>query len=270
MAREILTEGIVLRRWYAGEYDKWISFLTPEHGKLRLRVRGARKPTSKMGMLTEPLNRLKARVIEGRTQKLVAQPQLVRGYVPLRTELERLSIALALCETLDRWLPDEHAEPEAYATLILALESLESGVPAEWVAAWALWRWLAMLGYSPDRERCGRCGKALPESVEESTDTTNASRVACASESVSAVLLPTEGLLLCARCAAQHDGIVFTPESLQRLQRWMQGERLSVGSRPEVGQSLVRAALRYAECVLESPVRWLEFWARLNTLRENG
>lgn len=161
MAREILTEGVVLRRWHAGEYDKWISFLTPEHGKVRLRVRGARKPKSKMGMLTEPLNLLKARVIEGRAQKLIAQPQLIRSYVSLRTDLERLSVALALCETLDRWLPEEHAEPEAYATLIVALEALEAGVPGEQAAAWALWRWLAVLGYCPDLRRCGRCGASF-------------------------------------------------------------------------------------------------------------
>jgi recombinational DNA repair protein (RecF pathway) len=40
MARETQVEGVVLRRWYAGEYDKWVSLFTPDYGKLRLRVRG--------------------------------------------------------------------------------------------------------------------------------------------------------------------------------------------------------------------------------------
>ena len=250
MAREIFTEGVVLRRWYAGEHDKWISLLTPAHGKLRLRVRGARKPQSKMGMLTEPLNLLKARVIEGRAQKLIAQPQLNRGYLALRTDLERLSVALALCETLDRWLPDEQAEPEAYATLVIALEALEAGAPAEPTAAWALWRWLAMLGYCPDLRRCAQCGKELGD------------------EGV--CFLPTESVLLCPRCARQREGIELTADALSLLRQWTQGERLNPDARPASCRSLIRAALRYAECALESPVRWLEFWERLNALRESG
>ncbi|MDM7461633.1 MAG: DNA repair protein RecO [bacterium] len=250
MAREILTEGIVLRRWYAGEYDKWVSFLTPEHGKLRLRVRGARKPKSKMGMLTEPLNLLRARVIEGKAQQLIVQPQLTRSYVQVRGDLERLSVALALCETLDRWLPDEQVELEAYTVLIVALEALEGGVVVEHAAAWALWRWLALLGYSPDLSQCAACGKAF--------------------DSTGAVLSPTAGALLCPPCAPPSEGVALPADALLQLQQWMQGERLSLGARPEACRVLARAALRYAECVLETPVRWLEFWERLNTLRESG
>ncbi len=324
MAREIQTEGVVLRRWYTGEHDKWISLLTPEHGRLRVRVRGARKPKSKMGMLTEPLNRLKARVIEGKAQRLMAQPQLVRSYVQVRSDLERLSVALALCETLDRWLPEEHAEPEAYGVLVIALEVLEAGAPVELAAAWALWRWLAMLGYCPDVERCGGCGKELSPSLFEPADFSNLTPLSPLSarreggtadaqvshspspfsgrglggevevgreivESASEAkaepptyvkrtawgegeikLLPTDGVLLCSQCAPRRDGIVLASDAIALLQRWTQGESLSLDSRPEAYRDLMRAALRYAECVLESPVRWLEFWERLSALRESG
>ncbi|MGQ9657675.1 MAG: recombination protein O N-terminal domain-containing protein, partial [Fimbriimonadales bacterium] len=37
MAQEIQAKGIVLRRGYLGEYDKWVSLLSPDLGKLRLR-----------------------------------------------------------------------------------------------------------------------------------------------------------------------------------------------------------------------------------------
>ncbi|MCX7993575.1 MAG: DNA repair protein RecO [Fimbriimonadales bacterium] len=269
MAHETQTEGIVLRRWYAGEYDKWVSFLTPEYGKLRLRVRGARKPKSKMGMLTEPLNLLKTRVIEGKVQRLIAQPQLVRSYVRLRSDLELLSVALALCETLDRWLPDEHAEPEAYATLIIALEALEAGVPVEQAAAWALWRWLAVLGYCPDVERCGKCGAEF-EFIGGDADAAKLPRVASASSPTVAQLFPAEGWLLCPRCAPPRDGVPITSDELKLLQKSLPGGRPSWDTRPEACRNLMLAALRYAECVLESPLRWLEFWERLSALRERG
>jgi recombinational DNA repair protein (RecF pathway) len=234
--------------------------------------------------------------------------------------LERLSVALALCETLDRWLPDEHAEPEAYATLIVALEALEAGAPAEQTAAWALWRWLAMLGYCPEMERCGKCGRELLPSLNSDASATNSSNLTplsplsvnreggctaapthgspspftergsggevAAKEKNEAerstlhrrgtdgegniTLIPADGLFLCSRCAPQREGVALTLAELKLLQEWIQGERMNIDARPEACRSLMRAALRYAECVLESPVRWLEFWERLNALRESG
>lgn len=252
MAREIITEGVVLRRWYAGEYDKWVSLLTPEYGKLRVRVRSARKPTSKMGMLTEPLNLVRARIIEGRAQKLIAQPQLLRGFVQMRANLERLSVALALCETLDRWLPEEHPEPAVYATLLDALNALERGELPEQVAAQALWRWLALLGYCPDWTRCGECGAPLCSSGDTLT------------------LMPAEGVLLCGRCAKAREGIPLSHEAIALLRAWTQDEPPPASVSPEIARSLMRAALRYAESALESPVRWLEFLERLSAMRVSG
>jgi len=235
----------VLRRGYIGEYDKWVSLLTPDYGKLRLRVRGGRKPKSKMGMLTEPLSCIKARVIEGREQWLLAQPQLVRSYVNVRLDLERLTIALALGETLDRWLPDEHPEPEVYAVLVDALESLEGGALPAGSAAQAVWRWLAVLGYAPEVSQCARCGTAGGEGG-----------------------VIVGGQLLCARCAPRDNGIRLTGGAVERLQACLQGEPLE--ARPDEAQMLLRAGLRYAEDVLESPLRWLEFWERVSALRESG
>jgi DNA repair protein RecO (recombination protein O) len=245
MAREIQVEGVVLRRWYAGEYDKWVSLLTPACGKLRVRVRGGRKPKSKMGMLTEPLSHIRARVIEGREQRLLVQPQLVRSYVNVRLELERLTIALALGETLDRWLPEEHPEPEVYAVLVDALGSLEGGALPAGVAAQAIWRWLAVLGYAPDVSQCARCGAVGGDGC-----------------------MIIGGHLLCERCAPREDGIRLSGTAVSRLQKSLQGEPLE--ARPDEAQMLLRAGLRYAEDALESPLRWLEFWERLSALRESG
>ena len=245
MAREVQVEGVVLRRWYAGEYDKWVSLLTPDCGKLRLRVRGGRKPKSKMGMLTEPLSRIKARVIEGREQRLLVQPQLVRSYVNLRLDLERLTIALALGETLDRWLPEELPEPQVYAVLVDALGSLEGGALPAGVAAWAIWRWLAVLGYAPEVGQCARCGAAGGDGC-----------------------MIIGGHLLCERCAPREDGIRLSGTAVARLQKSLQGKPLE--ARPDEAQMLLRAGLRYAEDALESPLRWLEFWERLSALRESG
>lgn len=248
MAREQVLEGVILRRWTSGESDRVVSFLTAERGKLRLKVRGTQKPNSRMGLLTEPLNRLNARVIEGRHQRLLVQPQLVRTYLQVRTDLERLSAALALCETLDRWLAEEHAEPEAYFTLVQALERLEQGSDVATVVGWALWRWLALLGYAPDLSRCRECGHPVTGGDWQLD----------------------AGGCVCARCMPSRSNLVALPaDQVQRIQQWFlqaqPPQELISGA-----ERLVRAALRYAESVVDAEPRWLTFWERLNALRENG
>jgi DNA repair protein RecO (recombination protein O) len=173
------------------------------------------------------------------------QPQLVRSYVNVRLDLERLTIALALGETLDRWLPEEHPEPEVYAVLVDALGSLEGGALPAGVAAQAIWRWLAVLGYAPDLSQCARCGAVGSDGC-----------------------MIIGGQLLCERCAPREDGIRLSGTAVAQLQKSLQGEPLE--ARPDEVQMLLRAGLRYAEDALESPLRWLEFWERLSALRESG
>lgn len=249
MAREQVLEGIILRRWSSGESDRVVSFLTAERGKLRLRVRGTQKPNSRMSMLTEPLNRLQARIIEGRGQSLLVQPQLIRTYYRLRADLDPLASALALCETLDRWLAEDHAEPSAYHTLIQALDALEQGQDADSVVAWALWRWLALLGYAPNVGRCGACGQPVHQGD----------------------WWLQGGECLCARCVppAKASERPLRAEHLCLLKTWLAGAECP-HERVANASQLVRSALCYAESVVEVESRWLLFWERLNALREDG
>jgi DNA repair protein RecO (recombination protein O) len=249
MAQEWIVQGLVLRRWSAQEADKWISLLTPDYGKLRLRVRGAQKLGSRMGMLSEPLNILRTRVIQGRQQQLMVQPQMVATFVRVRGDLERLSAALALLELLDRWLPEAHAEPQVYTTALAGLNALERGQDTATIMGWALWRLLYLLGYSPALDACARC---------RATD--------CEGEWV---LEPQEGHLLCAACArGTHARTRLSQAQRATLQQWLQmdtpaseWERV----RSEESQALLQLAVRYAEHHLEDSPRWLEFLTRLNT-----
>ncbi len=260
MAREIVVEGIVLRRWTLGEADKRVSLLTPDRGKLSLRVRGTQKPGSRMGMLTEPLNRVRGRVIEGRHQRLLVQPQLVRTYLHLRGDLERLSVALALTEIVDRWLAEEHPEPQVYTLLLEALDALEKGSDVATILGWVIWRMLAILGYSPELNRCGRCGRSASEGDEWHL----LGGVGFCPECKSPTTVMTEQ-------RADRSPNLFTLPASQRtlLSCWLEQDEPPLAEEPEA-RALVRLALRYSECVLETEPRWLAFWERLSSLREGA
>ncbi|MCS7066744.1 MAG: DNA repair protein RecO [Fimbriimonadales bacterium] len=250
MAQERIVEGLVLRRWNAQETDKWVSFLTPDHGKLRLRVRGAHKQGSKMGMLSEPLNILRTRVVHGRNQQLMVQPQMVATFLKVRGDLERLSAALALMELLDRWLPEEHAEPLVYETALAALNALEAGHDVLTVMGWTLWRLLRLFGYCPELDACARCQNAHSNGEWW--------------------LNPADGRLLCARCTGSARALPrLTQAQLATLRGWLQQDP-PVGEgghvRQTEAQALLTLAVRYAEHYLDDPPRWLEFLTRLNAL----
>ncbi len=248
MARERVVEGLVLRRWSVQEADKWVSLLTREQGKLRLRVRGARKQGGKMGMLSEPLNLLRTRVIQGRRQQLMVQPQMVSAFLRVRGDLERLSAALALMELLDRWLPEEHAEPTVYETALTALNALESGADVALVMGWALWRLLQLLGYCPALNACALCHR--PDGEGEW------------------LLNPAEGHLLCASCGGANQRLPrLSTAQLATLRHWLKMDAPAT-SQPVAqneAQALLTLAGRYAEHYLEGSPRWLEFLTRLNT-----
>ncbi len=247
MAREWVVEGVILRRWTSGEADKRVSLLTPDCGKLYLRVRGTQKAGSRMGMLTEPLNRVQGRVIEGRHQRLLVQPHLLHTYLQIRADLERLSVALALTEMVDRWLAEGHPEPEVYALLLKALDALESGADAPTLLGWMIWRLLALLGYSPELSHCAVCGALAPEEGEWHL---------------------SGGTGLCPTCKpASEAALTLSAPQRKRLQTWMNQSEPPKEAEP-CAQPLVRLALRYAESVLEAEPRWLSFWERLSTLRE--
>lgn len=257
MAHEFATEGLVLRRWQAGEADKLVSVLTPDRGKLHLRVRGTQKSKTRMGMLSEPLNQIRFRVVEGKSRRLMVQPQLLRSFVKVRADLGRLSGALALCELTDRWLAVEQPEPDAYRTLLGALSALERGDSLAQVLGWTVWHLLALLGYCPDLGHCAVCGNSLADS-----ETTWLN-------------LSGEGQLCCARCGAPgKEWVALSASQYAQLCQWVQSDMPppnQAGARGEEEvERLARWGIRYAESVLDDSIGWLDFWARLNALRENG
>jgi len=254
MAQEQVVEGLVLRRWSAQEADKWVSFLTREQGKLHLRVRGAHKLGSRMGMLSEPLNVLRTRVIQGRHQRLMVQPQMVTAFLKVRSDLERLSAALALAELLDRWLPEEHGDLQIYETALMALHALESGWDVRLVMGWTLWRLLALSGSCPALDACARCQRTDSESGW--------------------LLNPAEGRPLCALCGGANRQLPrLSQAQLETLRHWLhtplrelQPQQRNGAHDHDTVQKLLTLAVRYAEHYLEDSPRWLAFLERLNAL----
>lgn len=101
--RAFRTPALILKRRDFGEADRVLTILTPEHGKLDVVAKGARKPTSHKTGHVELFTRTDMLVHTGRDLGIVVQAEMVEPYLALREELTRGAYANYVVELLDRF-----------------------------------------------------------------------------------------------------------------------------------------------------------------------
>ena len=80
MATAFAADAIVLRSFRTGEADRVVHLLTPDHGRVNVIAKGARKTTAKMGARLEPMTRIEA-MIRGPLRDLVDEKAgVIRGW----------------------------------------------------------------------------------------------------------------------------------------------------------------------------------------------
>jgi DNA repair protein RecO (recombination protein O) len=101
--RSFRTQAIVLKRRDFGEADRLLTILTPEHGKLDVIAKGARKPTSHKTGHVELYTRVDMLIHTGRELGIAVQAEMVEPYLGVREDLARAAYASYCAELLDRF-----------------------------------------------------------------------------------------------------------------------------------------------------------------------
>lgn len=237
MAQETMAEALVLRRWFLGEADKRLSLYTRQRGKVYAVARGARRVGSKMGSLTEPLALIRLRLIQGRSRAIVAQPQLLDTFTRLHFDLERLSRAFALCELIDRLVPEEEPNEVLFLFTCTLLKQLELHPEPTLILTWGIWKVIEILGYQPRLQTCVLCERAAQDKVV----------------GVDAA----HGGVVCGRCLSQARTAFRLPhEAYRQLSDWARADQLPDGS-PH--PALLHAARAYLEFFLEGELKAFDF-----------
>lgn len=154
---------MVLRRRDAGEADRRLTLLTEELGVIDAIAKGARKGGSRLAGSSEPLTVAILQLAPGKRQLYVTQTQPVTSFPGLRTDYERLTFALALCEVAAEVLPHEQPAPEAFAFLVAALKYLEVHPKPLVALVWAEVRFLELAGFAPSFSECVVSGNRISE-----------------------------------------------------------------------------------------------------------
>ncbi|MCS7172749.1 MAG: DNA repair protein RecO [Armatimonadetes bacterium] len=153
-------EGIVLGRRNLGEADRVLTLLTREYGKLAVKAKAVRRPSSRLAGRLEPFTHARFLLARGRTLDVVAQVEVITSFASLRADLLRTAWAAVCAELTDRMLQGLDPHPEVFETLLQAQEALAGGDP-EMATLWYALRLVRHLGYGPVLDRCARCGRSV-------------------------------------------------------------------------------------------------------------
>ncbi|MDP2873026.1 MAG: DNA repair protein RecO [Bacillota bacterium] len=158
------TEALILRARDFGEADRLLTLYTLAEGKVSAKVRGARKPKSRLSGATLPLTQAEVMLWRGRSSiETLTQAVSKEGFGPLREDLWRLAQGNLVAELVDLTTEERVPSPETYVALLQTMTLVAYGEAPE-VAAYSFGlRLLRDAGLLSQLGRCASCGRELPE-----------------------------------------------------------------------------------------------------------
>lgn len=162
MQEHICVTGIILKQSPVGEFDRHISLLTKERGKISAFARGARRPGSRLAAATNPFAFGSFRLYEGKTSYTVSEADIQNYFEELRTDYIGACYGMYFAEVTDYYTRENNDEREMMKLLYQSLRALcASSLPNPLVRCVFECKAIAVNGEFP--------GPPMDSSLEEST-----------------------------------------------------------------------------------------------------
>ncbi|MGE0085524.1 MAG: DNA repair protein RecO [Desulfococcaceae bacterium] len=249
------TTGILLRRIDYGDYDRIITFISADMGKLSVIAKSARKSSRRFGGTLEPfcLSRLVCRNGRGKLP-LLEESSLQQSFSATRSDIRKLSYASYWAELLSSWLEENHPQNELYRLFLFALENLEQDQMQTAVLHLLFQiKFMEISGFFPNLNECCQCGKSV--ALEKNT---------CIAFDLAA------GGILCSNCKEMQTGpCVRLSKGSGRQLLWLGKEPLEKAGRLRLSEQSLKESQEFLEAFvpyhLGSTPRSLKF---LRQMRE--
>ena len=155
MTGEVTVHGIVLTSMPVGEYDRRITILTSERGRITAFAKGARRPTGAFLACTRGFTYGEFTLFEGRDAYSVKAAEKVRYFEELSKDLESTYYGMYFCELAGALTREELEEAGQMKLLYLALLALtKKTMPARLIRRVYELRAIAIYGEGMAAEGC--------------------------------------------------------------------------------------------------------------------
>ena len=127
MTENPILHGIVLSSMPVGEYDRRLSILTKERGRISAFARGAQRPKSALVAAAQPFVTGAFTVVDGRSSYTMIRAEVNEYFTDLRGDLAKTCYACYFCELAEYSTEENLDESEALSLLYAALRALVRG-----------------------------------------------------------------------------------------------------------------------------------------------
>ena len=153
------TQGLVLRETEYKDADKLLTVLTKDRGKLTLRARGVRSKSSRLKSGCQLLAYSEFTVFENRGFHLVDEAVPIALFMPLRSDIEKLSLASYFAQVAEVLSQEDSPDSELLSLCLNAMYALaELEKPQVLIKAAFELRVACQAGYLPEVHGCTVCG----------------------------------------------------------------------------------------------------------------
>ena len=160
MAGQIKLTGMVLVSMPVGDYDRRLTILTRERGKISAFARGARKPTAQLLGCSQQFAFGEFILHEGKNSYSVDSAEISNYFTELRDDMDAICYAMYFCE-FSCYMTKENLEAgEVLKLLYMSLRALcKPALHKKLVRRIFELRFMAVNGEMPQVENCVLCGR---------------------------------------------------------------------------------------------------------------
>ena len=158
------TEGLVLRETEYKDADKLLTVLSRDRGRLTLRARGVRSRSSRLKSGCQLLAFSEFTVFEGRGSMTVDEAVPLELFLPLREDIELLSLASYFVQVAEVLSQEDAPNPELLSMCLNGFYALSKlNRPQRLVKAAFELRAACLAGYTPMLDGCAVCCNPSPD-----------------------------------------------------------------------------------------------------------